>query len=689
MFMSDVMHFEVENGIAIVTIDSPPVNALSQAVRQGITDGFQQAWARDDVQAIVLICGGRTFFAGADISEFGKPLQGPDLLSVLDGIENGSKLTIAAIHGNALGGGLELALHCHYRIAVPSAKLGLPEVHLGLLPGAGGTQRLPRIVGVPAALDLMTSGRPIGAREALSVGVIDALAEEGKLRDDAVAYARRLLDEGATLTRVRDRDDKVAPYRNKPEIYDDFRRQHARGFRGFKAPENIIKAIQAAADLPFDQGIQRERELFVELRDSKESAAQRYAFFAERETAKVPGLPKDTPVLPVTSVGVIGAGTMGGGITMNFLNIGMPVTLVEASQEALDRGIGVIRRNYETSARKGKLTNEQVEKRMALITPSLDYAALAGADLVIEAVFESMAIKKEVFARLDKIAKPGAILASNTSFLDLDEIAATTSRPENVIGLHFFSPANVMRLLEVVRGQKTAPAVINTAMQLAKKIGKVPVLAGVCDGFIANRAMRTRGVQADALVLEGVAPADIDRVIYAYGFAMGPFQMTDLVGLDVIGRDSTEKTVRSELVKRGRLGQKQGGGYYDYDENRRPTPSPVATEVIREVAAEKGIAPRTADDAEILARLLYPVVNEGAKILEEGIAIRASDIDVALMMGYNWPVYTGGPMFWAETVGLANIVAKLKELESRYGAAFKPAALLEQLAASGKGFRDA
>jgi 3-hydroxyacyl-CoA dehydrogenase len=540
---------------------------------------------------------------------------------------------------------------------------------------------------VEAALDLITSGRSIGAKQASELGIIDYLATEGRLREDAVAYARSLLAENRPLLRVRDRQGAVEAARGKPEIFAAFRAKNARAFRGFKAPENIIKCIEAAVELPFDAGMAREAELFHDLHDSVESAAQRYIFFAERETAKIPGIPPATPTRPIATVGVIGAGTMGGGITMNFVNVGLPVTLVETSQGALDRGLAVIRRNYETTAKKGRMTLAQVEERMALITPALRLEALDGCDLVIEAIFESMSIKKEIFAKLDDVAKPGAILASNTSFLDLDEIAGVTAAPERVIGLHFFSPANVMRLLEVVRGARTAPEVIATAMKLAKQIGKVPVLSRVCHGFIANRLMNPRMVQAESLVLEGPTPADIDRVLYAYGFAMGPFQMIDLVGLDVIGRDANTRSLRGDLVALDRLGQKKNGGFYDYDENRRATPSPVAAKVIADFARHAGAIPGGAQsDEDILARLLYPVVNEGARILEEGIALRACDIDVAAILGYNWPVYTGGPMFWADTVGLPKIVATLRALQARFGDDFKPAALLEKHAADGTSF---
>jgi 3-hydroxyacyl-CoA dehydrogenase len=679
--------FIIEGEVGVIMIDSPPVNALSVGVRRSLNEGFEKFSIDASVKAIILICAGRTFFAGADISEFGKPLEGPSLQAVNDMIENGTKPVIAAIHGTALGGGFEVALMCHYRIAVPSAKVGLPEVKLGLLPGGGGTQRLPRIVGAAAALDIMVSGDPVPAPKALELGMVNALAEEGYLLRDALAFAQTILSENKPLARVRDRQEKVDPDKGNTELFADFRRRNARAMRGFKAPENIIKAIEAAVELPFDQGIAREAELFHDLHDSIESAAQRYYFFAERETAKVPDLPRTTPTHDVNTVGVIGAGTMGGGIVMNFLNAGIPATLVDLSQEALDRGVGVIRRNYENSAKRGRMTAEQVETRMALIKPALTLDALGEADLVIEAVFEEITIKKEVFGKLDAICKPGAMLASNTSFLDLDEIAGATSRAESVLGLHFFSPANVMKLLEVVRGAKTSPEVVATAMKLAKTIGKVPVLARVCPGFIANRVMAPYMVQADAIILEGTPPTAIDNAVYDYGFAMGPFQMSDLVGLDVMGRGSNERTVRGDLVSQNRLGQKMNGGFYDYDENRKPTPSVIAATIIADVARFKGIENRGEQvSEEIVARLLYPVVNEGAKVLEEGISIRASDVDVACILGYNWPVYTGGPMFWADTVGLPRIVAKLKELEAVYGEVFRPARLLEEKAKSANSF---
>ena len=661
--MSEAGTYEVVDGIGVITIDNPPVNALGIKARQAIDAGFARFANDDAVKAIVLMCAGRTFFAGADISELGKPPQAPSLQDVLDTIESVQKPVVAAIHGTALGGGYELSLVCHYRVAVPSAKVGLPEVKLGILPGAGGTQRLPRVVGIPAALEIITGGDPVPAAKALELGMIDGLAGEGQLREDAIAFARNVLAEGKPLQRVRDRQDKVEPYRGKTEVYDEFLKKNAKAFRGFNAPANIVKAVQAAAELPFDQGMVRERELFTELIEGRQSAAQRYYFFAERQTTKIPDVPADTPTRPVKTAGVIGAGTMGGGITMNFLNAGIPVTLVEMTQEALDRGIGVVRRNYENTAKKGRLTMEQVEQRMALITPALSYDALSGVDLVIEAVFEEMEIKKQVFAKLDTVMKPGAILATNTSYLDIDEIAAVTSRPQDVIGMHFFSPANVMRLLEVVRGKDTAKDVIATVMNLARTISKVPVLSRVCYGFIANRLMSVRGREAELLVLEGPTPQEIDKAMFDYGFAMGPFQMMDLVGLDVVGRGLTERTLRGDLVALDRLGQKKNGGFYDYDENRNPSPSPVAAQVIADFADFKGVKRTGSQTAQqIVERLLLGVVNEGAKVLEEGIAIRASDIDVACILGYNWPVFTGGPMFWADTLGLKNVVEKIRAL---------------------------
>ncbi|WP_168076151.1 3-hydroxyacyl-CoA dehydrogenase NAD-binding domain-containing protein [Caulobacter sp. SSI4214] len=686
-----VTDLSVEGDIGVVTLNSPPVNALSAVVREGLKGAFEGAIADPAVKAIVLICDGKTFIAGADITEFGKAMTGPNLQDVQAIIENSPKPVVAAIHGTALGGGLEVALVANYRVAVPSAKAGLPEVNIGLLPGAGGTQRLPRIVGVEKALEMVTSGQHVPAKAALAMGLFDELVEEGNLRAGAIAFARKVLAEGRPLKKVRDLNDKVEAARGKPEIFADFRKANAKKFRGFMAPENNIKCIEAAVNLPFDEGLQEERKLFMELMSGSQSAAQRYVFFAERQAAKIPDVPDDTPTIPVKKVGVIGAGTMGGGIAMNFLNAGIPVTIIEAKQENLERGVGIIRKNYGNTAKKGRLTQDDVEKRMGLLTPSMEMEALADCDLIIEAVFELMEIKKEVFTKLDKIAKPGAILATNTSYLDVNEIAAVTSRPESVIGTHFFSPANVMRLLELVRGDKTSKEVIATCMKLSKVIGKVAVLVGVCHGFVGNRMLAQRQREAQKLILEGAMPWDVDRVLYDFGLPMGPFAMSDLAGLD-IGWDpakTSSSTVREVLCEMDRRGQKNGKGFYDYDENRNAKPSPVVEEVIRDFAEKRQIQRREITDQEILERCLYPMVNEGAKILEEGKAIRASDIDIVWINGYGWPVYRGGPMFWGELVGLDKILAKMKQFHAELGDDFKPSALLERLVAEGKGFKDA
>ena len=678
-----VADLATEGGIAILTLDSPPVNALSAAVRSGIADGIARAVSDPSVSAIVLICAGRTFIAGADITEFGKPMQEPSLHAVIDGIEASTKPVVAAIHGTSLGGGLETALACHFRVAVPSAKLGLPEVKLGLLPGAGGTQRLPRVVGVEKALDMVTSGTPVGAKQAAQAGLVDELAPEGELRAFALAFARRVVDEKRPLKRVRD-----LPVHAEPGVFEAFRKANARKFRGFDAPEYNIRCIEAAATQSFDEGQQTERSLFMELMNGTQSKAQRYLFFAEREAAKIPNLAKGTPVRDIKKVGIIGAGTMGGGISMNFLSAGFPVTIVETNEAALHRGVGVMRGNYENTAKKGRLTTEQVERNMGLLTPSLSLDDLADCDLVIEAVFENMEVKREIFSKLDTIVKPGAILASNTSYLNIDEIAGMTKRPESVCGMHFFSPANVMRLLEVVRGEKTAPDVLETVMQLARKIGKVAVVAGVCHGFIGNRMLELRQREANKLILEGAMPWDVDRVIYEFGFPMGPFQMADLAGLDIGWSAETSKgvTLRDQLCERDRRGQKTRAGFYDYDANRERTPSPIVEELVLRQSAEKGVTRRQISDQEILERCIYPMINEGALILEEGKAYRASDIDIVWLNGYGWPAYRGGPMFYADTVGLGTVVAKLREFQSMSEADFKPAPLLESLASEGKGF---
>ena len=679
-----------EGDIAVLTLNSPPVNALSAGVRDGIFEGIKAAVADPAVKAIVLICEGRTFIAGADITEFGGAMKGASLFDAQAMIEDSPKPVIAAIHGTALGGGLEVALTCHYRIAVPSARCGLPEVNLGLLPGAGGTQRLPRIVGAEKALEMMTSGSHVPAKACLDMGLVDELAPEGTLRDAALAFARKVVAEGRPLNKVRDLDDKMVAARAHPELFAEFRKANARKFRGFLAPEYNIQCIEAAVALPFEEGLNVERKLFIELMTGSQSAAQRYAFFAERQVWKLPDVPEDTPILPVNKVGIIGAGTMGGGIAMNFASAGVPVTIVEMKDEALQRGLGTIRKNYENTAKRGRLTAADVETRTGLISGSLELEALADCDLIIEAVFENMAVKKDIFGKLDKIAKPGAILATNTSALNIDEIATATTRPEAVIGLHFFSPANVMRLLEVVRADHTSKSVIATAMQVAKKIGKLGVLVGVCPGFVGNRMLFQRQREAQKLVMEGAMPWDIDRVLFDFGFPMGPFAMSDLAGLDIgwSKENSKGETLRDILCEMDRRGQKTGAGYYDYDENRTARPSPVVEQIIRDFVAKKGVNPRTISDEEILERCVYPMINEGAKILDEGKANRPSDIDMVWINGYGWPVYRGGPMFYGDLIGLPKVLARMKEFQSQMGDDFKPAALLEKLVAEGKGFKD-
>ena len=688
MQLTTMVSYENVRGVAVVTVDNPPVNALSQGVRQGLLEGVNKALADDAVQAIVIHCAGRTFIAGADITEFASGPAEPSLRDMLELMDGAGKPVIAAIHGTALGGGLETALCCHYRVAAPGARLGLPEVKLGLLPGAGGTQRLPRVVGVEKALQMVTSGVPIGAVEALEAGLVDEIVE-GDLLPGALAFGHQIVARGAALPRIRDRDDRLQEAREDPAVFEQFRRSIARKSRGFIAPEYNIRCIEAAVSQPFDEGMKTEARLFTELMRSPQAAAQQYFFFAERQAARIPDIPRDTPELPIARVGVIGAGTMGGGIAMNMVNVGIPVTLVETSQEALERGLGVIRGNYDNTARKGRLSEADVVQRMGLINGSLQLQELAQCDLVIEAVFENMEVKKDIFRRLDAIVKPGAILASNTSALDLNEIASATARPESVIGLHFFSPANVMKLLEVVRGDATAREVIKTCMGFARRIDKVPVLVGVCHGFVGNRILFARQTQAQQLALEGAPPHQVDRVLYEFGFPMGAFQMSDLAGLDIGWNAETSRgeTIRDRLCEAGRRGQKTGAGYYDYDENRKPTPAPLVAELYTEFAARAGIIQRDIADQEILERCLLPMINEGAKILEEGIAIRASDIDVVYVYGYGWPVYRGGPMYYANSLGLDTVLARLRHYWQQSGDDFwRPSRLLVELAEKGGRF---
>ncbi|MBA3896895.1 MAG: enoyl-CoA hydratase/isomerase family protein [Sphingomonadaceae bacterium] len=666
---------ERHDDVFVIISNNPPVNALGADVRVGLVAALDEALADDGVKAIVMRCAGRTFFAGADITEFGKPPVEPLLPAVVDRFEASPKPVIAAIHGTALGGGCEVTLGCHYRIAVPSAMIGTPEVKLGLLPGAGGTQRLPRTAGVAAAVEMCATGTPVGAKKALDLGLIDKLAGEESLAGDAVSFARECVAKGPRPTRA-------MPVKGDASAIEAFAEANARKFKGFDAPAANIACVEAATRLPFDEGIKFEREQFMKLMFGTQSAAMRHIFFAERKAAKIDGIGDDVKPRAINKVGVIGAGTMGGGISMNFLSAGIPVTIVEMKQDALDRGTGVMRKNYEASAAKGRIKPEQVEGAMGLLTPSLDLGALADCDLIIEAVFEQMEIKKDIFGKLDSIAKPGAILASNTSYLNIDEIAASTSRPQDVLGMHFFSPANVMKLLEVVRGEKTAPDALMTAMGLAKKIGKVAVVAGVCHGFIGNRMLMPRQVEAMKLLMEGATPQQIDKVHTDFGMPMGPFQMSDLAGVDIgWHRDPNRiENVRDALCAKGRWGQKTGKGFYDYDEKRNPTPSPEVQAILGDFAAKSGAKKREISDEEIVERTLYPMVNEGALILAEGKAQRASDIDVVWIYGYGWPVYRGGPMFWADLEGLPKIVAGLE----RHG--FKVAPLLREKAESGGRF---
>ena len=692
--MSDLVSYRLEGDIGVISVNYPPVNALGQGVREGLVACLRQGLDDDQAKALVVIGEGRTFPAGADIREFGKPPQGPALPDVVAEYEASDKLVVAAIHGTALGGGLEVALGCDYRVALDSAKVGLPEVKLGILPGAGGTQRLPRLIGAQKALEVIVAGNPVKAKDALELGIVDELIG-GDLLEGALAFARKLAADNAPLRRIRDLQAK----KEDPDLFSNFEKSIARKQRGFKAPFHCIKAVQAAVELPFDEGMKRERELFAELLVSPESRAQRHVFFAEREVAKVPGLPKDTPKRDINQVAVIGAGTMGGGIAMNFANAGIPVKILEVKEDALERGIAVIRKNYENTAKKGRITQEQVEQRMALIQPTLSYDDLGDVDLVIEAVFENMDVKKAVFTELDRVCKPGAILATNTSTLDVNRIASFTKRPEDVVGMHFFSPANVMKLLENVRGEKTSDEVVATVMDLSRRIGKVGVLVGVCHGFVGNRMLHKRQAEAVQLVNEGANPAQVDKVLFDLGFPMGPFAMSDLAGMDVGYRIREElrkeapdnappRNWTDDLVEQGRLGQKTQAGVFDYKEgDRTPVPSSEVDALIAKFREENGIQSRDISDQEILERCMYIMVNEGAKILEEGIAARPLDVDVIWIYGYGFPVYRGGVLFWADSVGLKTIYDKVSQIHQETGSdTWKPAALLEKLAKEGKGF---
>jgi 3-hydroxyacyl-CoA dehydrogenase len=688
--LSDFVKISRDGDVALVTIDNPPVNALSFHVREPLMQALVPL--RDDasVAAIVIACAGRTFVAGADITEFGKPVQQPDLRALIVTLETITKPTVAAIHGTALGGGLELALGCHFRVADAGAKLGLPEVKLGLLPGGGGTVRLPRLVGAVKGLKMIVSGTPISATEAHAGGLVDAVFE-GDLTTHAVNFAREIARKGGPFTPVRDRNGLLGE--TDLASFDTEATDLARKARGLEAPIACAQAVRNAVTLPFDEALAAERALFVKLVASDQSRAQRHLFFAEREAAKISG--KDTTRRKISRVGVIGAGTMGGGIAMAFANGGYPVTLLETSEEALQRGLGTIEKNYAVSVSRGSLSEDARRQRLAQFKGSTDYADLADCDLIVEAVFEDMAVKKDVFGKLDRVAKPGAILATNTSYLDINEIAASISRPQDMLGLHFFSPANVMKLLEIVRADKTASDALATVVDMARRIGKVAVVVGVCHGFVGNRMLAARGSESEALLLEGATPSQIDKVFTDFGWPMGPFQMGDLAGLDIGWRNRKARgltaVIADTLCEQGRFGQKTGRGFYLYEAGARAgVPDPEVEALIREKAAERGIAPRAIDAEEIIERTLYPLVNEGAKILEEKIAARASDIDVVWVNGYGFPIGKGGPMFWAGLEGAAKIVERLEYWHQRTGKdVFKPAPLLKRMAETGSWEADA
>ncbi len=697
--MKGTVHYELRGSVALMTVDDPPVNPLSSGVRQGLHDGISQALEDDNVSAIVLTGAGRAFIAGADISEFGGAATGPSLHDCLNRMDDSPKPIVAAINGTAFGGGLEVALCCHYRVIAPRAQVGLPEVKLGLLPGAGGTQRLPRLIGAEKALDFMLSGDGIPGPQAQALGIVDEVID-GDIVDGAIAYAEKIVVDGGAVRRIRDESSIVAADRDRPEIFDTARKQAARRMRKRFAPEMIVQCVEAAVNVgDFDAGMKVEQENFAKCLEHPQREALIHMFFAEREVAKIPDVPKDTPTIDIEKAGVIGCGTMGGGISMSFLNVGIPVTVLELDREALDRGMGVIRRNYDIQVQRGRMSAEEVEQRMSLLTGTTSYEDLGDADVVIEAVYENIDVKVETFRKIEAVAKPGAILASNTSGLDVDRMAAATSRPEAVIGLHFFSPANVMRLLEVVRGEDTSKTVIASSMKLGKTLNKIAVLSGNAPGFIGNRLLGGYTRQAGEIILQGATPYQVDNVLLGFGMPMGPFQMNDLVGLDLGWRARKLSGMKPEdvpitarvadkLCELERFGQKTNRGYYIYPEGSRAGQAdPEVVEMVEQTSAELGIVRRDIDDEEVLKRCLYPLINEGARILEDGIAIRPCDIDIVYINGYGFPEVTGGPMFWADQQGLDNILADIKKFQEEYGGdIWKPAPLLERLVSEGKTF---
>jgi 3-hydroxyacyl-CoA dehydrogenase len=672
--------------VAVVTTANPPVNALKHEVRAGLTQALVQARDDDAVKAVVIACSGRTFFAGADITEFGKPPQAPSLHDVIAAIEAMPKPVMAALHGTALGGGFELALACHFRVAAPGARVGLPEVKLGLLPGAGGTQRLPRLVGPEKALQMIVTGEPIGAAEARSDGIIDEIVE-GDLTAAAIDFARRIVREGRPLRLVRDREEKLIG-----EGFADAAEALTRRLRGREAPAACVEAVRDAIVLPFEEGLKRESELFRKLVTGDQSKAQRHIFFAEREAAKVPGIPEGTKPRPIASGAVIGAGTMGGGIAMCFANVGIPVTIVETGRDLLQKGLDRVAANYRATVSRGGLSADEMERRIGLITGVTELEAVGAADVVIEAVFEETDLKQRVFSDLDRLAKPNALLATNTSTLDVDEIARATKRPQDVLGTHFFSPANVMRLLEIVRGAATAPDALATAVALGRRLGKVPVTVGVCYGFVGNRMLARRSVESERLLLEGALPQEVDAAVTGFGFPMGPFAMADMAGLDVGWRIRKGRGERNEiedaLCEAGHYGQKTGKGYFRYDAgSRTPLPDPEVEKIILETSSRLGVNRRPIAQEEIVERMILPMINEGARILDEGIAARPGDIDVIWVYGYGWPVWRGGPMYYADGLGLAHIRDRLTFYADRSrDETLRPAPLLQRLAAEARGF---
>ncbi len=693
----EVVHYEVEDGVAVITVDYPPVNALGPGVREGIVAALDKAEADPPVKASVILGAGRSFIAGADIRGFGKG-RPPPARRPQDVLDQAKKPVVAAIHGFALGGGLEIALACHHRIAVPGAKVGLPEVLIGILPGGGGTQRLPRLIGPKAALEMIVSGRHVPAPEAKDLGIVDALVDGKNLRAEAVAYAKRVAAQ--PLRRVRDLTARLEEARADPKLFDAMRASIARKARNQKAPYHCIACVEAAITQPFDDGIATERRLFSELENADEARGLRYAFFGEREIARIPFLPADLALPQIATAAVLGAGTMGGGIAMSFADAGIPVKLLDASAGVVEKGLQRIRDNYATSVKRGSLAQADMDRRMALITPVESYEAIGDCDVVIEAVFEQMAVKKDVFAKLDRVMKPGALLLSNTSALNIDEIAAVTSRPEAVAGAHFFAPANVMKLLEVVEGSKTAPATLAATMKLGRSIGKISGYAGNTDGFVANRSRAPFNIEQGLMVEEGALPEQIDAVMVEFGYPIGPFAVNDLSGLDVSymtrkRRAAADPNYRGlpipdRLVELGRKGQKTGAGWYRYDKgDRTPHVDPEVHRIIKEVAAERGFEQRSFTDQEILQRLLFASVNEACKILEEGKALRASDIDTMWLNGFGFPRYRGGLMFWADGIGAREVYNQIAAWHQRYGARWRPANLLRQIAESGGNLREA